>query len=66
VSELLQSEAPTLPRIVQDGLPTEAPVTRVLAAKYADHLPLLTAGQVYARQGLRTFGWSCEMVWLLY
>ena len=48
---VVQALAP--PRIVEGGLPTEALITQVLVAKYADHLPLYRQAQIYARQGIQ-------------
>jgi transposase len=45
-------QAPTPPRLVEGGIPTEATVAHVLVAKYADHLPLYRQSQIYARQGV--------------
>jgi len=38
---VLQAAAPE--RLVPGGLPTEATVSQVLVARYADHLPLCSA-----------------------
>jgi transposase len=46
-------QAPAPARIVEGGIPTEAMVAHVVAAKYADHLPLHRQAQIYARQGVR-------------
>jgi transposase len=45
-------QAPAPERLVEGGLPTERLVAHVLAAKYADHLPLYRQAQIYARQGI--------------
>jgi transposase len=45
-------QAPAPERLVEGGLPTERLVAHVLAAKYADHLPLYRQAQIYARQGV--------------
>jgi transposase len=45
-------QAPAPERLVGGGLPTERLVAHVLAAKYADHLPLYRQAQIYARQGI--------------
>lgn len=45
-------QAPAPARLIEGGLPTEATVTQVLIAKYADHLPLYRQAQIYARQGI--------------
>jgi len=47
---VIQAGAPA--RLIEGGLPTEATVAHVLAAKYADHLPLYRQAQIYARQGV--------------
>jgi transposase len=39
---VIQEPAP--PRLIEGGLPTEAMVAHVLVARYADHLPLSSAG----------------------
>ena len=46
-------QAPAPARLIEGGLPTEAPVAHVLVAKYADHLPLYRQAQIYERQGVR-------------
>lgn len=46
-------QAPAPARIVEGGMPTEALIAQVLAAKYADHLPLYRQAQIYARQGIQ-------------
>ena len=40
------------PRLIEGGMSTEATVARVIASKYADHLPLYRQSQIYARQGV--------------
>lgn len=50
-SAIVQAPAPA--RIVEGGIPTEALIAQVLAAKYADHLPLYRQAQIYARQGVQ-------------
>jgi transposase len=45
-------QAPAPARLIEGGLPTEATVSHVLVAKYADHLPLYRQAQIYARQGV--------------
>jgi transposase len=45
-------QAPAPARLIEGGLPTEATVSQVLVAKYADHLPLYRQAQIYARQGV--------------
>ena len=45
-------QAPAPERLVEGGLPTERLVAHVLAAKYADHLPLHRQAQIHARQGV--------------
>ncbi len=45
-------QAPAPERLVEGGLPTERLVAHVLAAKYADHLPLYRQAQIYGRQGV--------------
>ena len=50
-SAVVQAPAPT--RIVEGGIPTEALISQVLVAKYADHLPLYRQAQIYARQGIQ-------------
>lgn len=45
-------QAPTPPRLIEGGLPTDATVAQVLVSKYADHLPLYRQAQIYARQGI--------------
>ncbi len=44
-------QAPAPPRLIEGGLPTEAPVAHALVTKYADHVPLYRQSQIYARQG---------------
>jgi transposase len=46
------SQAPAPARLIEGGLPTERLVAHVVAAKYADHLPLYRQAQIYARQGV--------------
>ncbi|MBV2204159.1 MAG: IS66 family transposase [Pseudomonas sp.] len=50
-SAVVQAPAPA--RIVEGGIPTEALISQVLVAKYADHLPLYRQAQIYARQGIQ-------------
>lgn len=50
-SAVVQAPAPA--RIVEGGIPTEALIAQVLAAKYADHLPLYRQAQIYVRQGIQ-------------
>ena len=45
-------QAPAPSRLVEGGIPTEATVAHVLVSKYADHLPLYSQSQIYARQGV--------------
>jgi transposase len=45
-------QAPAPARLIACGLPTEALVTDVLVAKYADHLPLYRQSQMLAREGV--------------
>jgi transposase len=45
-------QAPAPARLIEGGLPTEATVAQVLVSKYADHLPLYSQAQIYARQGI--------------
>jgi transposase len=45
-------QAPAPARLIEGGLPTEATVAQVLVSKYADHLPLYSQTQIYARQGI--------------
>jgi transposase len=45
-------QAPAPPRLIEGGLPTEALVSHVIVAKYADHTPLYRQAQIYARQGI--------------
>jgi len=45
-------QAPASARLIEGGIPTEATVAHVVAAKYADHLPLYRQAQIYARQGI--------------
>ena len=45
-------QAPAPSRLIEGGLPTEAPVAHVLVSKYADHLPLYRQAQIYGRQGI--------------
>jgi transposase len=47
---VVQAAAPA--RLVAGGLPTEALVAHVLAAKYADHMPLCRQRQILARQAI--------------
>jgi transposase len=48
---VVQARAPA--RLIEGGIPTEATVAHVVAAKYADHLPLYRQAQIYARQGIQ-------------
>lgn len=45
-------QAPAPARLIPAGLPTEATVTHMLVAKYADHLPLYRQSQIMVRQGI--------------
>ena len=45
-------QAPTKPRLIEGGMPTEATVASVIVSKYADHIPLYRQAQIYARQGV--------------
>ena len=45
-------QAPTKPRLIEGGMPTEATIASVIVSKYADHLPLYRLSQIYARQGV--------------
>lgn len=45
-------EAPAPGRIVEGGIPTEAPIAQVLVAKYADHLPRPVRRRSTPRQGI--------------
>jgi transposase len=45
-------QAPAPNRLIVGGLPTEALVSDVLVAKYADHLPLYRQAQIFVREGL--------------
>jgi transposase len=63
-------QAAAAPRIVENGIPTEALVAHVLTAKYADHLPLYRQAQIYARQGVRLdrstlADWTGRAAWWL-
>lgn len=46
------TQAPAKPRLIEDGMPTEATITSVIVSKYADYLPLYRQSQIYARQGV--------------
>jgi transposase len=46
-------QAPAPERLIEGGIPTERLVAHVLAAKYADHLPLYRQAQMYGRQGVQ-------------
>ena len=45
-------QAPAPPRIVENGMPTEAMVAHVAISKYLDHLPLYRQAGIYSRQGI--------------
>jgi len=45
-------QAPAPAHIVEGGLPTEALISHVLVAKYADHMPLYRQAQAFARVGV--------------
>ena len=45
-------QAPSKPRLIEGGMPTEATIASVIVSKYADHLPLYRQSQIYARQGV--------------
>jgi transposase len=45
-------QAPAPERLIKSGLPTEAMVAYVLAAKYAWHLPLYRQAQILLSQGI--------------
>lgn len=45
-------QAPTLARLIESGLPTDALIAQVLVSKYADRLPLYRQAQIFARQGV--------------
>jgi transposase len=57
-------QAPAPARLIEGGIPTEARITHVLVARYADHLPLYRQAQILARQGVilerstRRSGWG--------
>ena len=46
------TQAPTLPWLIEGGLPTEGAIAHVLVSKYADHLPLYRQSQILARSGI--------------
>jgi transposase len=45
-------QMPAPPRLIEGGIPTEAMVSHVLVARYADHQPLYRQAQIMARQGV--------------
>ena len=45
-------QAPAKLRLIEGGMPTEATIASVIVSKYADHLPLYSQSQIYARQGV--------------
>jgi transposase len=45
-----QAKAP--PRLIEGGLPTEALIAHIMAAKYAEHMPLYRQWQVFTRRGV--------------
>jgi len=45
-------QAPTPPRLIEGGLPTEGTMAHVAVSKYADHLPLYRPSQIYRRGGV--------------
>jgi transposase len=45
-------QMPAQPRLIEGGIPTEAMVSHVLVARYADHLPLYRQAQMFAREGV--------------
>lgn len=47
-------QTPAPPRLIEGGLPTDATVTHVLTAKYADHLPLYRQAQIMRVRGSRS------------
>jgi transposase len=47
---VVQEAAP--PRLIEGGLPTEALLSHVAVARYADHQPLYRQSQMMARQGV--------------
>lgn len=47
---IVQEAAP--PRLIEGGIPTEALVSHVAIARYADHQPLYRQSQIMARQGV--------------
>ena len=46
------AQAPAPEHLIEGGIPTEALITAVVIAKYADHLPLYRQAQIYGRQGV--------------
>ena len=46
------TQAPTLPWLIEGGLPTEGAIAHVLVSKYADHCPLYRQSQILARSGI--------------
>lgn len=46
------TQAPSLPHLIEGGLPTEGAIAHVLVSKYADHLPLYRQSRILARSGI--------------
>jgi len=45
-------QEPAPPRLIEGGIPTEALISDVAVARYADHQPLYRQSQMMARQGV--------------
>jgi transposase len=45
-------QVPAPPRLIEGGIPTEALVSQIVVARFADHLPLYRQAQILARQGV--------------
>src|SRR4029078_3044322 len=63
-------QAPAPARVIEGGLPTDAPVGEWLVSKSADPLPLYRQAQIYARQGITLdrstlADWVGRAAWLL-
>src|SRR6202046_5304520 len=58
-------QAPAPARLIEGGIPTEAPVAHVLVARYADHLPLYRQAQILERRGVSVERWTLSF-WMGY
>ena len=46
------AQAKAVPRLIEGGLPTEALIAHIMAAKYSEHMPLYRQWQLFKRSGV--------------